>query len=234
MLQETGVERFLTVAEVVDQYRGYYPRPMAADRILQLVGLTEFADKRVRKLSGGQQRRLDVAVGLAGDPELLFLDEPTTGFDPAARQNAWAMIRGLKELGKTVLLTTHYMEEAQQLADRVAVIAGGSIVAEGTPDDLLGADGMSATITFRLPERSRKLPAALAKLFSNDGATWRASTTDVTGVVNKLTAWALKYDVDLAGPRGQAADVGGRLPLLVGWARAARRRADREAIEESG
>ena len=140
VLQETGVNRFLTVAEVIDQFRSYYPRPRALDEIIEVVELTDKRDVLVRKLSGGQQRRLDVAVGLAGDPDLLFLDEPTTGFDPSARRNAWQMVKNLNELGKTIFLTTHYMDEAQFLADRVAIIVGGKIVAEGTPESL--ADGL--------------------------------------------------------------------------------------------
>lgn len=136
VLQETGVNRFLTVAEVIDQYRGYYPTPRPRDEIIEVVGLTHKRDELVRRLSGGQQRRLDVAVGLSGDPELLFLDEPTTGFDPSARRNAWQMVKNLNDLGKTVFLTTHYMDEAQFLADRVAIIVGGKIVAEGTPEAL--------------------------------------------------------------------------------------------------
>ena len=142
VLQETGVNRFLTVAEVIDQFRSYYPSPRPLDEIMELVGLTEKRDSLVRKLSGGQQRRLDVAVGLAGDPDLFFLDEPTTGFDPSARRNAWQMVKNLNELGKTIFLTTHYMDEAQFLADRVAIIVGGKIVAEGTPDSL--AEGLAA------------------------------------------------------------------------------------------
>ncbi|MEA2452894.1 MAG: type transport system ATP-binding protein [Actinomycetota bacterium] len=141
VLQETGVNRFLTVAEVIEQFRGYYPHPRPLDEIIDVVELTEKRDELVRKLSGGQQRRLDVAVGLAGDPDLLFLDEPTTGFDPSARRNAWQMIKNLNALGKTVFLTTHYMDEAQFLADRVAIIVGGKIVAEGTPASL--AEGMA-------------------------------------------------------------------------------------------
>ena len=131
MLQSTGVERYLTVAETVAMYAGFYPHPRPVDEVIDLVGLGEKRHARVIKLSGGQQRRLDVAIALAGDPELLFLDEPTTGFDPSARREAWEVIKNLAALGKTVLLTTHYMDEAQYLADRVAVIAAGRIVAEG-------------------------------------------------------------------------------------------------------
>src|SRR5687767_6381827 len=133
VLQSTGISPYLTVAETIEMYRGYYPSPRPLDEILQLVGLAEKRDARVRRLSGGQQRCLDVGIGLAGDPDLLFLDEPTTGFDPAARRGAWEMIRGLQALGKTIFLTTHYMEEAEYLASRVAIIRRGEIVAEGPP-----------------------------------------------------------------------------------------------------
>src|SRR6266480_2791744 len=132
VLQETGVERFLTVEETLEQFRGFYPHPRPLDEIIEVVGLTEQRKTRARRLSGGQQRRLDVAIGLAGDPELLFLDEPTTGFDPAARHGAWEMVRGLQALGKTIFLTTHYLDEAEELADRVAIIARGQIIAEGS------------------------------------------------------------------------------------------------------
>jgi ABC-2 type transport system ATP-binding protein len=148
VLQETGVNRFLTVAEVIDQFRGYYPHPRPTGEIIELVGLTEKRDELVRKLSGGQQRRLDVAVGLAGDPDLLFLDEPTTGFDPSARRNAWSMIKSLNQLGKTVFLTTHYMDEAQFLADRVAIIVGGKIAADGTPDGLAQSLSVDPRATY--------------------------------------------------------------------------------------
>lgn len=153
VLQETGVDPYLTVAETIELFRGYYPHPRPLDEVINLVGLSEQRDVRVKKLSGGQQRRLDVAVGLAGDPELLFLDEPTTGFDPAARRGAWDMVRGLQALGKTIFLTTHYMEEAEQLADRVAIIARGRIVAEDTPAGLRQINP-NTRIRFRLTEAS--------------------------------------------------------------------------------
>ena len=135
VLQSTGVDRYLTVAETVAMYASYYPHPRPVDEVIDVVGLTAKRNSRVVRLSGGQQRRLDVAIALAGDPDLLFLDEPTTGFDPSARHEAWQVVKNLSAFGKTVLLTTHYMDEAQYLADRVAVIAAGRIVAEGTPDD---------------------------------------------------------------------------------------------------
>ena len=146
--QETAVEPVLTVRETVELYAAAYPRPRPVDEVIALVDLDEQRDTRVSSLSGGQQRRLDLAIGIAGDPELLFLDEPTTGFDPSARRRSWELIRRLGSLGKTVMLTTHYMEEAQQLAERVVVIAAGEIVADSTPDTL-SSDG-TAVISFRV------------------------------------------------------------------------------------
>ena len=138
VLQETGIDRYLTVGEVLQMYASYYPSPRSVEETIELVGLDGKRDARVKTLSGGQQRRLDVGLGLVGDPELLFLDEPTTGFDPSARRQAWNVVHRLRDLGKTVLLTTHYMEEAQELADRLVVIAAGRILAEGTPDAIGG------------------------------------------------------------------------------------------------
>ena len=152
VLQSTGVDPYLTVRETVTLYAGFYPSPRDVDEVVDLVGLAEKRDTRVNKLSGGQQRRLDVAVALAGDPELLFLDEPTTGFDPNARRNAWEIVKNLTSIGKTIFLTTHFMDEAQYLANRVAVIAAGSIVAEGTPATLAGRDHMRTRVRFRVPE----------------------------------------------------------------------------------
>jgi len=149
VLQSTGIDPYLSVAETIDLFRGYYPHPRPVDEVIELVGLAEKHDTRVLKLSGGQQRRLDVGIALAGDPDLLFLDEPTTGFDPAARRGAWQVVKNLVALGKTIFLTTHYMDEAQYLADRVAVIAKGRIVAEGTPGSLGGRDTAATRITFR-------------------------------------------------------------------------------------
>ncbi len=151
VLQSSGVDRYLTVAETIAMYSMSFPHPRPVDEVIELVGLGGKRDSRVVKLSGGQQRRLDVAIALAGDPELLFLDEPTTGFDPSARREAWHVIKSLTQLGKTVLLTTHYMDEAQNLANRVAVVAGGRIVAEGTPETLGGRDTARVTIRYRLP-----------------------------------------------------------------------------------
>lgn len=178
----------------MELYRGYYPNPLPAGRVLELVGLTEQRRTRVRKLSGGQQRRLDVAVGLAGNPELLFLDEPTTGFDPAARRNAWGMIKELRALGKTVVLTTHYLEEAEQLADRVAIIARGVIVAEGTPGNLMARDATS-TIRFRLPQGAAP-PKDLGISAGEDGE-MAIRTTAPTPALLTLLTWARDSGIDL-------------------------------------
>ncbi len=141
VLQDSEMHPELTVREALELFAGYYQRPRGVDETISLVGLSSKADGRIGRLSGGQKRRLDVALALVGDPELLFLDEPTTGFDPTARRRAWEMVANLRELGKTVFLTTHYMEEAQALADRVAIIAHGEIVAEGSPGELAGRGG---------------------------------------------------------------------------------------------
>jgi ABC-2 type transport system ATP-binding protein len=197
VLQETSVDPFFTVREVIDLYGGYYPKPLPVDEVIEIVGLKEKRDERIRKLSGGQKRRLDVALGLAGDPELLFLDEPTTGFDPSARRNAWEMIRNLQTLGKTVLLTTHYMEEAQTLADRVAVIAAGELVAEGPPDALGGRDVAGTKISFVLPPGSASPPPQVAGNFQVLGNSWRCETNSPLRLLHDLTSWALNTDVEL-------------------------------------
>ena len=150
VLQEAGLEDELTVRESIEYLRSAYDHPRETDDLIELVGLEEKADERIKRLSGGQKRRLDLALALTGTPELLFLDEPTTGFDPSARRDAWVMIQGLAKAGTTVLLTTHYLEEAQALADRVVVIAGGRVLAEGPPDGLGNRMTAAATIRFRL------------------------------------------------------------------------------------
>jgi ABC-2 type transport system ATP-binding protein len=149
VLQDSRLDPYLTVAESLELFAGYYRAPLEVEQVIALVGLEGLDDKRARKLSGGQQRRLDVGLALIGDPELLFLDEPTTGFDPSARRQFWEVIIGLRELGKTVFLTTHYMDEAQRLADRVTIIAAGRIVARGTPADLGDRDSGATTIRYR-------------------------------------------------------------------------------------
>ena len=197
VLQSTGVEPYLTVAETVRMYAGFYPDPRPVDEVIGLVGLEEKRSSRVNKLSGGQQRRLDVAIALAGNPELLFLDEPTTGFDPSARREAWEVIKNLATLGKTVLLTTHYMDEAQYLADRVAVISAGRIVAEGDPATLANRELARARIRFRLPGGVDP-PAGLAGPPGADGFT-EFSPDDVTAALHQLTGWALDHQISLDG-----------------------------------
>jgi ABC-2 type transport system ATP-binding protein len=150
VLQDCRLDPYLTVRESLGLYAGYYRAPRPVDETVELVGLGDKADARTGGLSGGQQRRLDVGMALVGDPELLFLDEPTTGFDPSARRQAWDVIEGLRDLGKTVFLTTHYMDEAQRLADRVAIIAAGKIVASGAPADLGDRESLPTTISYRL------------------------------------------------------------------------------------
>jgi ABC-2 type transport system ATP-binding protein len=190
VLQSTGVDRYLTVAETIAMYSGYYPHPRPVDEVIDVVGLGEKRDARVVKLSGGQQRRLDVAIALAGDPDLLFLDEPTTGFDPSARHEAWQVVRNLADLGKTVLLTTHYMDEAQALANRVAVIAAGRIVAEGTPDTLAGRDTARARVIFSPPNGSAP-PSELNARVLDDGRV-EVSPENLTAALHRLTGWAIE------------------------------------------
>ena len=196
VMQSTGIDPYLTVAETIEMYGGYYPRPRPADEIVDLVGLWEKRDTRVLKLSGGQQRRLDVAIALAGDPDLLFLDEPTTGFDPSARRNAWQLVRSLAALGKTVFLTTHYMDEAQHLADRVAVIVDGRIVAEGPPASLGGRETGATSVRFRLGD-AVKLPAALARRASRRDGLVEIQTKNPTKTLHDITTWALAKGVQL-------------------------------------
>ncbi len=195
VLQRTGVEPFLTVEEVVELFRGYYPHPRPLGEVLEAVGLADKRSSLVRRLSVGQMRRLDVAVALAGDPELLFLDEPTTGFDPAARRGAWEMVRGLRSLGKTVFLTTHYMDEAEALSDRVAVIAGGEIVSEGTMDDLRGPHA-ATVIHFRIPDGAAGFPLADARV--RDGVV-ELETAEPTRALNEITSWAIAGGIELDG-----------------------------------
>ena len=198
VLQETGVERFLRVAEVLELYCGYYPRRRPVDELLALVGLEAKRNEVVKELSGGQRRRLDLALGLAGDPDLVFLDEPTTGFDPTARREAWEIVRNLRALGKTVFLTTHYLDEAQNLADRVAVIAEGRIVAEGPPDRLSGRDD-ATEIRFTPSPASTALPDLAPATVTLDGRGVVIRTAEATATLHALTGWALERGVTLAG-----------------------------------
>jgi ABC-2 type transport system ATP-binding protein len=181
VLQSSELWPSLTPVETLRMFAGYYPRPRAVDEVLALVGLNDKRDARVRTLSGGQKRRLDLGLALVGDPQLVFLDEPTTGFDPAARRTAWEMIRSLRALGKTVLLTTHYLDEAQQLSDRVAVLREGRIVTIGAPSVLTGGS-VEAEIRYR-----------------RNGEQVVQRTTEPTRVLHELTAAALARGEELEG-----------------------------------
>ena len=200
VLQESAPEAGLTVRECLDLYAGYYRAPRPVEETLDLVGLGDQTDQRAASLSGGQRRRLDVALALIGDPELIFLDEPTTGFDPTARRAAWTVIDGLRQLGKTVFLTTHYMEEAERLAARIAIIAAGKIIAEGTPRTLGGRDTSEARITFTLPPEAAAadLPATLAERAEahSDGRVQMISA-GVADDLHVLSGWALDRGIDL-------------------------------------
>jgi ABC-2 type transport system ATP-binding protein len=183
VLQQSQLYPNLTVAETHRVFATYYEQPRDADEVIDLVGLGEKRDARVKTLSGGQKRRLDLGVALVGNPDLVFLDEPTTGFDPAARRAAWEMIRSLRSLGKTILLTTHYLDEAEQLADRVAVLREGRIVREGTPRELTGVFGGGETeIHYR-----------------RNGEEVVLRTTEPTRVLHELTARALSDGTELEG-----------------------------------
>jgi ABC-2 type transport system ATP-binding protein len=201
VLQESRLVPELTPREAVEQYAGYYEHPRDIDETVSLVGLADKADVRTSKLSGGQQRRLDVALALIGDPELLFLDEPTTGFDPSARRQAWDVIGGLRDLGKTVFLTTHYMEEAQVLADRVAIISAGRIVATGSPDELAGNGESRTEISFRLPAgvHAPDLPFAVRTSARIDAGAVSLTAEDPIPLLRELTNWAADRGVGLPG-----------------------------------
>jgi ABC-2 type transport system ATP-binding protein len=200
VLQESQPEPGLTVRDCLELYAGYYERPRDIEETVALVGLEEKADTLGEHLSGGQRRRLDVALALVGDPELIFLDEPTTGFDPSARRTAWGVIEGLRALGKTMFLTTHYMDEAEHLADRIAVIAAGRIVAEGTPAALGGRDRMAATIRFTPPAgvSPDELPSPLRVLVADGpGGKLTLRTDTPLAHVRLLANWALERGLDL-------------------------------------
>ena len=195
VLQSSGMDRYLNVVETVSMYSSYYPHPRPVEEILSLVGLESKRNERVLRLSGGQQRRLDVAIALAGNPDLLFLDEPTTGFDPSARREVWEVIKNLRGLGKTVVLTTHFMDEAQYLADRLAIIANGQIVAQGNPETLAGRDRMLATVHFSLPP-DVELPPQF-DVTSRANNVFEVRTSQITQYLCELTSWALSTGVDL-------------------------------------
>jgi ABC-2 type transport system ATP-binding protein len=201
VLQESAPEAGLTVRECLELYAGYYRAPRPTEETLELTGLTEVDGQRAATLSGGQRRRLDVALALIGDPELIFLDEPTTGFDPSARRAAWEVIDGLRRLGKTVFLTTHYMEEAERLADRIAIIAAGRIIAQGTPRTLGGRDHSEARITFTLPAgtTAAELPVVLAvRAEVQDDQRVVLTSTGVAADLHGISGWALDRGLELA------------------------------------
>jgi ABC-2 type transport system ATP-binding protein len=197
MLQECAMPRLLTVGELLELHAGYYPRPRRVGEVLELVGLGDRLRSRVKTLSGGQQRRLDLALALIGDPELIFLDEPTTGFDPSARRDAWGIVRGIRTLGRTVLLTTHYMDEAQHLADRICVMAAGEIVAEGRPETIGGRHAAAARIRFQLPE-GLELAALPLPARADEGRVVLETATP-TRTLHDLTAWAVARGLELPG-----------------------------------
>jgi ABC-2 type transport system ATP-binding protein len=198
VLQECQPEPELVVRECLCLYAGYHARPRPVDELLELVGLTTHASAPVVTLSGGERRRLDVALALVGDPDLLFLDEPTTGFDPTARRQAWEMVRSLQALNKTILLTTHYMDEAEALADHIVVLAGGMIVAEGQPETLGGRHRAACRISFRLPPGQDKGPPLPADaVVQQSGRHVSVETRTPVVVLQALMTWAAARDLEL-------------------------------------
>jgi ABC-2 type transport system ATP-binding protein len=199
VLQDSFPEPELTVRECVSLYAGYYSAPRDLNDTLARVGLADLASRRCERLSGGERRRLDVALALIGDPELLFLDEPTTGFDPAARRVMWDLVESLRSAGATVVLTTHYMEEAERLADRIAVIAHGEIVATGTPGSLGKRGQLGSEISFSIPAgvELRQLPVALGAPAVDHAGKVRVRTDDPVSTLYSLTVWALEHAHDL-------------------------------------
>jgi ABC-2 type transport system ATP-binding protein len=200
VLQESEPEPGLSVRECLALYAGFYKAPRDIDETIALVGLTGRAGALATRLSGGQRRRLDFALALIGDPELIFLDEPTTGFDPSARRAAWEVVAGLRQLGKTIFLTTHYMDEAEYLADRIAVLSAGRVVAHGTPRTLGGRDHMTTTVSFTLPAglQARDLPDGLRPLADPGpgGSTVLHSESPLVHL-QMLGNWALGHGFDL-------------------------------------
>lgn len=203
VLQGTELDGLLSVSETLELYAGYYRDPRHVDEVLDLIGLNEAAKMRAGKLSGGQKRRLDVGIALIGNPELIFLDEPTTGFDPSARRQAWEMLAQLRDLGTTIFLTTHYMDEAQFLADRVMIINRGETVAYGTPQDLADRASEPTRISFTLPYPAPAIPEELfgpesvTDLAAPDGSV-AIRTPDPTRTLNDLTTWALENGIELS------------------------------------
>ena len=196
VLQETGIEQYLTAIEILEQFTNFYESPRSISELLEMTGLREDKDKRVKKLSGGQKRRLDVAIGLCGNPDLLFLDEPTTGFDPSARRAFWDMIKNLKIDGTTVVLTTHYMEEAEYLADTVALMNHGKLVSQGSLSDLKISNNQTS-ITFKFDESPTKLPADIQEISKISEGMVLINTESPTAVLADLTGWAISEGIEL-------------------------------------
>ncbi len=197
VLQSSGQFDQLSVEETVTHFAGFYPAPLGVDRVIELVGLEGKRKARCESLSGGQKRRVDLALGLIGDPELIFLDEPTTGFDPAARRQAWDVVRELTSLGKTVVLTTHYLDEAEALADRVGVLIAGELAAVATPRELGGRAGAEAHVTFSITEgmAGAALPAIPGTVTQEDGF-YTIATDTPTAVVRALAEWTQRFGLD--------------------------------------
>jgi ABC-2 type transport system ATP-binding protein len=198
VLQELAIEPYYSVRQVLTRNAGYYPNPRPIDEVIDIIGLREKSDERIKKLSGGQQRRLDVGLGIIGNPDLLFLDEPTTGLDPAGRRDTWDLIKRLSAGGTTVMLTTHYMDEVEALAHRVAVLFGQEIVASGTPSSIGGRDQGAVTIRFRLPEGVALAELPLRAEPATEGEVV-IHTEDELRVLHELTGWALAGGHALAG-----------------------------------
>ncbi|MDH2904416.1 MAG: ABC transporter ATP-binding protein [Actinomycetota bacterium] len=198
VLQELAVESFFTVRQVLERNAGFYPHPRNIDEVIEMVGLTEKRDAKVKKLSGGQQRRLDIGLGIVGNPELLFLDEPTTGLDPAARRTTWDLIRLLSSQGTTVLMSSHYMDEVEALAHRVAVLSHGRIAAQGSTASLGGRDKGEATIRFTLPPNVAvaDLPVTPSRV---DGNVIELRTADDLTTLHRLISWAIEGNVAIEG-----------------------------------
>jgi ABC-2 type transport system ATP-binding protein len=261
VLQDIAVEPYLTVRETIARNAGYYPAPRGVDEVIALVGLAGEERTKVRNLSGGRKRRLDLGLGLIGDPELLFLDEPTTGFDPAARRDAWQLVRSLRDSGTTILLTTHYMEEAQALADQVAVLSDGQVVAQGTLADIGGRAAAQTQIRFALPggclaadlpawARPPADPAARPAALPEPGDLVTVAVSEPTRALHELTSWALQRGLVLdqltveppsledvylrLTSRGASAPAGeeGAGDTRAGRTRAGARRADRKRARE--
>ena len=201
VLQECELDPNLTVRETVALFAAFYPSPLPVDQTIELAGLGDQRDARIGTLSGGQKRRADVALGIVGDPDLVFLDEPTTGFDPSARRGAWAMIDGLRQLGKTIFLTTHYMDEAQHLADRIAILRAGGLVAIGSVDEIGAGLRADALVSFRLPAgvTAEEIASVVVASVDRSGDSVTIRCPDPQPVLFRLTTWAERAGLHLEG-----------------------------------